>query len=85
MRKLRLNNLAEATNLATEIGLSPPKMLFFPVISIPGSPWVGRGEWGSKRTQILGTVLVPQPLHEDASVPPSDISAMKHMVQCLMR
>ena len=46
MRKLRLNNLAEATNLATEIGLSPPKMLFFPVISIPGSPWVGRGEWG---------------------------------------
>jgi len=62
MRKLRLNNFAKATNLATEIGLSPPKMLFFPVISIPGSPWVGRGEWGSKRTQSLEAVLALQPL-----------------------
>ena len=85
MRKPRLNNSAEATHLATEIGLSPPKMLFFPVISIPGSPWVARGEWGSKRTQTLGTVLAPQPLHEDASVPPSDLSAMKLMAQCLLR
>ena len=48
MGKLRLNNFAEATNLATEIGLSPPKMLFFPVVSIPGSPWVG-GENGGVR------------------------------------
>ena len=49
-------------NLATEIGLSPPKMLFFPVISIPGSPWVERGEWGRKRTQSLQAVLALQPL-----------------------